>query len=147
MTSSTVAVSLRISSFQNRITRNPLSLKKAVRRASAACRSMCWPPSSSMISLLSRQMKSTIEGAIGYWRRNLCPARWLRRCCQRRRSASVWFLRSCWAISVVILRNCFAMIFLSPPHPNPLPIRGEGIQIPTPVSPDEGGRKIKSPPA
>jgi len=39
MTSSTVSVSLRTSSFQNRITRNPRSCKQAVRWASAACRS------------------------------------------------------------------------------------------------------------
>ena len=76
MASNTARVLARTSWFQKRMTRNPCSLRYAVRRASGSACSACCPPSISAIRRASTQQKWAQEGPTGCCLRNFAPASW-----------------------------------------------------------------------
>jgi hypothetical protein len=114
----TASVSCKTSLFQNLKTRHPILFKYAERWRSSSSFSACCPPSTSITTFFSTQIKSTIKVPTGYCRRNFQPpSSRLRRCRQSSLSASVICFRKA-------LANCLDTY--ATPHPNPLPSQGRG---------------------
>ena len=134
---STDSISRITSTFQNRITKNPLASNSAVRLASYATASLCCPPSSSITNLASSETKSAMYPPMGNCRRNFRPSSCrLRNRDHSRASASVWLRRKFRENS---LTGIFMAMNSSIPH---LPAQGAGPFL----SPPGRGETSRTPP-
>ena len=114
----TASVSCKTSLFQNLKTRYPILFKYAVRLRSWSSFSACCPPSTSMTTFFSTQMKSTIKGPTGYCRLNFLPPSPRLRRCPRQSSLSASVIRC-----RKVLASCHG--HLRHPSPQPSPLAGE----------------------
>ncbi len=97
------------SSFENRITRKPQSVKACSRQPSHAFDVAWIPPSISTMTRCSTQQKSTMYLAKGTCRRNLQPVLRIRKSSQIIFSVRVIFFRKFLANRTLRMRGCFTV--------------------------------------